>query len=538
MKWPEMVYGYPCFPKSVLPSGGMFICGDGPPEKGLERQVGLMLAEERRKWMRERIAPAEIGKYLLADGADYVNDAEIVRLLEAPGEPEAARVRAIVAKALAVQSLSQAELAALMRVRDPGLWDEMRAAAGAIKRKVYDNRIVTFAPLYLSSKCVNNCAYCGLRSSNDAVERRVLTMDEVKAETEALAGKLGHKRLIVVYGEHPESGVDYIAESIRTVYSVKVQARKGVGQIRRVNVNAAPMRVDELKILRECGLGTFQVFQETYDRRAYAQLHPAGTIKADFRWRIYAMHRAQEAGIDDNGIGILCGLSDWRFELLAQQAHVLEMERFCGIGPHTLSFPRLEPAVNTPFLEKPKWRVSDDDFERMVVLARLAVPYSGLIITARESPEMRRRLLPLGVTQMDAASNVGVGAYAGGQEKQKGERQQFILGDSRGLDEVVREWAGMGCITSFCTAGYRCGRTGKCIMDLLRTGAEGKFCKLNAVLTFKEWLDDFATPETQAVGEALLLKELDEVRRAQPKIWPAFWANYERTAAGERDLYF
>jgi len=296
--------------------------------------------------------------------------------------------------------------------------------------------------------------------------------------------------------------------------------------------------VAELKILKQCGLGTFQVFQETYDRRAYARLHPAGTVKGDFRWRLTAMHRAQEAGIDDNGIGALYGLSDWRFELLAQQAHAREMERFCGIGPHTLSFPRLEPAVNTPFVERPKWRVSDADFERIVTLARLAVPYAGLIITARESPEMRRRLLPLGVTQMDAASNVGVGAYADGQEKQKGERQQFLLGDPRGLDECIREWAAAGCITSFCTAGYRCGRTGKCIMDLLRSGAEGKFCKLNAILTFKEWLDDFATPETQAVGEALLRQELAEVQAAQPKIWPAFEANYRRIVAGERDLYF
>ena len=497
-----------------------------------------MTGMERQRWMRERIVPAEIDKYLGTGGTDFVDDAQIGRLLGEAGEPAAGRVREIVAKALAVQTLTLEELATLMRVKDPELWDEMRAAAGAIKRKVYDNRIVTFAPLYLSSKCVNNCVYCGLRGSNDAVTRRVLTMDEVRAETEALAGKLGHKRLVVVYGEHPESGVEYIAESIRTVYGVKVPARKGSGQIRRVNVNAAPMRIDELKMLHECGLGTFQVFQETYDRRAYAQMHPAGTIKGDFRWRLTAMHRAQEAGIDDNGIGVLYGLSDWRFELLGQQAHAIEMERFCGIGPHTLSFPRLEPAVNTPFVEHPRWRVSDDDFERIVVLARLAIPYAGLIITARETPAMRRRLLPLGVTQMDAASNIGVGAYADGQEKQKGERQQFMLGDPRGLDECIREWAGMGCITSFCTAGYRCGRTGKCIMDLLRSGAEGKFCKLNAVLTFKEWLDDFATPETQAVGEALLRKELDEVRERQPQVWPAFEAMYRKIEAGERDLYF
>ena len=497
-----------------------------------------MVLEENRNWARARIVPEEIDRYLGAAGADFIADAEIDRLRTATGEPAAAQVREIVAKALAIQTLSLAELAALMRVRDPELWAEMRAAAGAVKRKVYDNRIVTFAPLYLSSKCVNDCVYCGLRRSNAAVERRVLAMDAVRAETEALAGKLGHKRLIVVYGEHPESGLDYIAESIRAIYSVKAQTRKGVGQIRRVNVNAAPMRVADLQTLKACGLGTFQVFQETYDRRAYAQLHPAGTIKGDFRWRLTAMHRAQEAGIDDNGIGVLYGLSDWRFELLGQQAHALEMERFCGIGPHTLSFPRLEPAVNTPFVERPPWGVSDADFERIVVLARLAVPYAGLIVTARESPEMRRRLLPLGVTQMDAASNVGVGAYADGQEKQKGERQQFLLGDPRGLDECIREWAAAGCITSFCTAGYRCGRTGKCIMDLLRSGAEGKFCKLNAVLTFKEWLDDFATPETQAIGAALLEQELAEVRRTQPTVWPAFEAQYRRIVAGERDLYF
>ncbi|NLG35124.1 MAG: [FeFe] hydrogenase H-cluster radical SAM maturase HydG [Lentisphaerae bacterium] len=492
----------------------------------------------RQAWMRERIVPAEVEKYLGSEGRDFIDDAEIRRLLTAEGEPEAGRVREIVAKARAVETLTLDELSELMRVRDPGLWEEMREAAGAIKRKVYDNRIVTFAPLYLSSKCVNNCAYCGLRGENEAVARRVLTMDEVRAETAALAGKLGHKRLVVVYGEHPESGVDYIAESIRTVYGVTVPARKGSGQIRRVNVNAAPMSIDELKVLHECGLGTFQVFQETYDRRAYARVHPANTIKGDFRWRLTAMHRAQEAGIDDNGIGVLYGLSDWRFELLGQQAHALEMERFCGIGPHTLSFPRLEPAVNTPFVENPEWRVGDDDFERIVVLARLAIPYAGLIITARETPAMRRRLLPLGVTQMDAASNIGVGAYADGQEKQQGERQQFLLGDPRGLDECIRDWAAMGCITSFCTAGYRCGRTGKCIMDLLRTGAEGKFCKLNAVLTFKEWLDDFATPETQAVGEALLRRELDEVREQQPKVWGAFEAMYRKIEAGERDLYF
>lgn len=264
----------------------------------------MTVATATKHWARERIVPAEVDRYLPADG-DFIPDGEIHHLLTLTAEPDAAETRAILAKARAIETLTLPELATLMRVRDPELWAEMRAAAGDIKRKVYDNRIVTFAPLYCSSKCVNNCLYCGLRSSNSAVERRVLTQDDVRAETEALAGKLGHKRLVVVYGEHPESDVHYMAETIHTVYSVKVPVRKGWGQIRRVNVNAAPMSIAELSLLLESGLGTFQVFQETYDRRAYARLHPAGTIKSDFRWRLTAMHRAQEAGIDDNGIGVL-----------------------------------------------------------------------------------------------------------------------------------------------------------------------------------------------------------------------------------------
>ena len=495
--------------------------------------------EQKRAWIENRIRPEETDKYL--DGAgDFIDDILITRLVQDEREPDPAAVRDILAKSLAVQTLTLPELATLVRVRDPAVYAEMKAAAGAVKRKVYDNRIVTFAPLYLSSTCVNNCVYCGFRASNPAQVRRILDLDEVRRETAALAGKLGHKRLVVVYGEHPDSDADYIEETIRAVYSVKVPTRRGFGQIRRVNVNAAPMPIGELKRLQACGLGTFQVFQETYDRRVYARVHPANTVKGDFRWRLTCMHRAQEAGIDDNGMGVLYGLADWRFELLAQLAHAREMERFCGIGPHTLSFPRLEPACNTPFADRPENLISDDDFERVVVCARLAVPYTGLIITARESPAMRRRLAPLGVTQMDASANVGVGAYSRDADTsvQESERQQFVLGDSRSLDEVIREWASNGWITSFCTAGYRCGRTGKCIMDLLRTGAEGKFCKLNAILTFKEWLDDFATPETQAVGDALVRRELEEVRTGNPAAYPRLREAYDRIAAGERDIYF
>lgn len=487
-------------------------------------------------WSRERIRPEEIEKYR-PRGRDFIDDEEIERLLAEPSAPDPARVRDILAKSRAVQTLDPAELATLIRVRDPDLWSEMRAAAAEIKRTVYDNRIVTFAPLYIANRCVNNCLYCGLRCENADMARSALTMEELRRECETLAGVIGHKRLIIVFGEHPSTGVDYMCEAIRTIYDVRVRARVGWGAIRRVNVNAPPLRTDELRRLNEAGIGTYQVFQETYHHATYARVHPAG-FKADYAWRLYTMHRALEAGIDDVGIGALFGLYDWRFEVMGLLRHAIELETALGIGPHTISFPRLEPAANAPYVQETRYAVSDEDIEKIVVLIRLAVPYTGMILTARENAEMRRRLIPLGVTQTDASSRIGIGAYAAASEAQRDDRQQFLLGDTRSLDEVVGELARMGYITSFCTAGYRCGRTGQCIMDLLRSGTEGKFCKLNAVLTFREWLDDFASPETKAVGEIVLARELEEIRARAPKGFPKFMEFYERTARGERDLYF
>jgi 2-iminoacetate synthase len=362
----------------------------------------------------------------------------------------------------------------------------------------------------------------------------------VRKETAVLAGEIGHKRLIVVYGEHPDYDVDYMVDTIKAIYSVKVSTKMGTGEIRRVNVNAAPLSVGDLRKLNDAGLGTYQVFQETYHRETYNRLHPAGTLKANFRWRLYAMHRAMEAGIDDVGIGVLFGLADWRFEMMALVYHAHELEKRFGIGPHTVSFPRLEPADNTPFNERTPWRVSDEDFKKIIVLIRLSIPYTGMILTARESADIRRQAIPLGITQVDASSHIGVGAYAGGGDAspQEGDRQQFMLGDTRTLDEVIRELAQMGYITSFCTAGYRCGRTGKCIMELLRTGAEGKFCKMNAVLTFREWLNDFASPETKAAGEKVLAEELGQVEKVLPHMHGRLMQSYNRIQAGERDLYF
>jgi 2-iminoacetate synthase len=505
------------------------------------------VANDSRLWIKGRIRPEEIEKYLGAGGADFIPDGAIERLLQDGNIISAAldktRVKDIISKSLSIQTLSPDETAILLNVKDDGLWGEMEAAAGVIKKTVYDNRIVTFAPLYLSTICVNNCRYCGLRSGNGSISRGVLSLDEVRQEIEVLAGQIGHKRLVVVYGEHPKSDINYMLSTIESIYNTRVSIKNRPGAtaaIRRVNVNAAPMQVAELAALHKAGLGTYQVFQETYHKETYRALHPPETLKGDYLWRLYCMHRAMEAGIDDVGIGALFGLYDWRFEVMGLLHHAIELEKAFGIGPHTISFPRLEPAENTPFVGESKFIVNDSDFRKAITVIRLSVPYCGMILTARENAALRKSLIPIGITQTDASSNIGLGAYnrAKGAEFQESARQQFILGDTRSLDDVVREFAEMGCITSFCTAGYRCGRTGECIMDSLRSGAEGKLCKLNAVITFREWLDDFATPETKSIGEKVIAQEIKEVGEKVPKVYDTFMEYYNRTAAGERDLYF
>lgn len=499
-----------------------------------------MLKDDKsvRGWVRDRIKPEQIEKYL-HNGRDFIDESAIERALASNPGCDAQRVRDILAKSLAIETLTPDETACLLNVTDPELLTEMRQAAAAVKKKVYDNRIVTFAPLYVSNLCVNDCVYCGFRCSNHAESRRILSQDEIRREVEVLAGQIGHKRLIVVFGEHPKSGVDYIAETLRTIYDVKVKTRRGWGQIRRCNVNAAPLQIEELRVLNDAGIGTFQVFQETYHRPTYERLHPSRTIKGDYRWRLYAMHRAMEAGIDDVGIGPLFGLYDWKFEVMGLLAHAIDLEKQFGVGPHTISFPRLEPAHNTPFLENLPHAVSDEDFKRLVTVIRLAVPYTGMILTARENAQLRREILPLGCTQTDASSRIGIGSYADRPDgSQVGDRQQFILGDTRSLDDVIRELAEAGSIVSFCTAGYRCGRTGDKIMGLLRSGKEGRFCKLNAVITYREWLDDFASPETAAAGEKVIAQEIEQVRQQQPEVFEVFMDYYEKTRAGSRDLYF
>ena len=469
-----------------------------------------------KDWMKQVIKPAEIEKYLV-NGEDFINEKLIFDSLEKYKNPDPGQVRDILQKSLDIQLLSLEETAVLLNVEDPALLEEMREAALEVKKKVYDNRIVFFAPIYCSNPCVNRCVYCGFRSDNSAERRRILTMDEVRRETEAVIDE-GHKRVIAVYGEHPLTGVDYIAETMRTIYATKREtpSGKGFNAIRRININAAPMCIEDLRKLWRAGIGTFQVFQETYHHGRYAELHPGNTIKGNYRWRLYAMHRAMDAGIDDVAIGALFGLYDWRFEVMGLVAHAHDLERQFGIGPHTISFPRMQPALGSFVSENSPYLVRDDAFKRLVTVLRLAVPYTGLIVTARENAALRREIINYGCTQTDASSKIGIGAYAEKQQQEENpDKVQFTLGDERSLDEVIRELAEDGHITSFCTAGYRCGRTGDKIMNLLEKGVEGKFCKLKQELKEIENMPFFT----------------------DKKLLPTFLTYYKRIASGERDLY-
>jgi len=494
---------------------------------------------DTKSWIEEVIKQDEIDKYLI-NGKDFIDEEEIHSKLNSNKDCSKEKIRSIIDKSLTITRLSFDETATLLNVTDEDMWEEMYVAAEEVKRRVYDNRIVFFAPLYCGNLCVNSCKYCGFRKENSAEERKILTDGEIRKETEYILNQ-GHKRVIVVYGEHPKTDAKYIASSMETVYGVEKKLKNGnKSRIRRINVNAAPMCVDDLKMLKEVGIGTYQVFQETYNKETYKDVHPSG-LKANYRWRLYALHRAMDAGIDDVAIGALFGLYDWRFEVMGLLYHTDDLEKQFGIGPHTISFPRITPASGSDLSTSSKYAVSDSDFKKLVTVLRLAVPYTGLIITARENPEIRDEVVKVGCTQLDASTKIGIGAYDKAANNKEEDKQQFTIGDNRTLDEVVNKLATMGKITSFCTAGYRCGRTGDKIMKLLGNETEGKFCKLNAVLTFREYLDDCASEETKKIGEELIRKELEEINKMDfyknNKLLEVLNDYYKRISEGERDLY-
>jgi len=444
-----------------------------------------------------------MNRNLSAGAADFTDNGAWQALLE-EAPPRAEEVRTILERSRELIPLGLSETALLLRVRDAALWQEVYAAARRLKDAVYGNRIVLFAPLYIGSRCINDCAYCGFRRGNPEAERRTLAGPELEAQVRALL-RSGHKRLILVFGEHPDYDAEFIARTVREVYAV----REGRGHIRRVNVNAAPFDVEGFRTIRQAGIGTYQVFQETYDHATYARVHPARTSKGDFPWRLDALSRAQEAGCDDVGIGALFGLADWRREVLGLVAHALFLRDRFGAGPHTISFPRLRPASGSA--SDSFAAVSDEEMRRVIAVLRLAVPYTGLILTARESGPLRRDLLALGVSQIDAGSRLEMGSYTEPVPAHRLEQAQFELGDDRSLDEVLTELAGDGYLPSFCTACYRRGRTGEHFMELAEPGQIGRLCTPNALATLEEYLCDHASPDARVAGERLLAAELERM---------------------------
>ena len=443
-------------------------------------------------------------------------------------KPDKQRVRDVIAKSLDKHRLSMEETAILVNSVGTGLFDEIRQGAKELKDKVYGNRIVLFAPLYVGNKCTNNCQYCGFRVSNRDAIRKTLTDDELIKEVEALEDN-GQKRLILVYGEHPDYSPEYIAHSVETVYGVK----KGHGEIRRVNINAAPLDIEGFRIVGESGIGTYQIFQETYNPEAYKWYHLGGK-KRDFEYRLTALDRAQEAGIDDVGIGALFGLYDWRYEVLGLLRHTNHLEACYNVGPHTISFPRIKDALSLNI--DGKYQTSDEDFKKLVPILRLAVPYTGLILTAREAPDVRKDVMQYGVSQIDGGTKLELGSYSDSQnEVQNLNREQFKISDARSLAEVIDELLTNDYLPSFCTSCYRMGRTGEHFMEFSVPGFIKRFCTPNAILTLSEYICDYATDEVAEKGWKAIEKNLQNL---EPGVMQNTREKIERIKKGERDLYF
>ena len=441
---------------------------------------------------------------------------------------ERTRVRDVIAKSLDKNRLTLEETAVLINADDPELIEEIKVGARALKEKVYGNRIVLFAPLYIGNYCNNNCKYCGFRSSNKEAVRRTLTDEEIIKEVSALEDN-GQKRLILVYGEHPEYSAEYIAHTVRLVYNVK----NGRGEIRRVNINAAPFDIDGFRTVSDAGIGTYQVFQETYHPEAYKWYHLAGK-KRDYNWRLTSLDRAQEAGIDDVGIGALFGLYDWRFEVLGLVRHTNHLEACYNVGPHTISFPRLKDAS---YINMNKdYEVKHDEFKRLAAILRLAVPYTGMILTARESHDVRREVIKYGVSQIDGGTRIELGSYSDiKNEEQNLNREQFMINDARSLAEVIDELLDEDFMPSFCTACYRLGRTGEHFMEFSVPGFIKRYCSPNAALTLAEYLVDYADDKLAGKGWRAIergLSGLDDDVAAKTR------DRLERIRNGERDLYF
>ncbi len=459
----------------------------------------------------------------------FIDAAEIWDyILHTKADPQ--RVREVIAKSLDKNRLTLEETAVLLNASDPDLIHEIKEGARTLKERVYGQRIVLFAPLYIGNLCTNNCAYCGFKASNMKVKRVTLDHDDLVSQVKALEDS-GQKRLILVYGEHPKYDARFIAETVRTVYSVK----SGPGEIRRVNINAAPLDIDGFRIVKDAGIGTYQIFQETYHEETYAKVHLGG-MKRNFEWRLTALDRAQEAGIDDVGIGALFGLYDWRFEVMGLVRHTNHFEAVYHVGPHTISFPRIQFASQLN-IDK-SHLVSNEEFTRLVAILRLAVPYTGLILTAREPAEIRDEIMQFGVSQIDGGTNIEMGGYAKKKENEEQDidLEQFQINDNRSLNEIMDDLIDHKYIPSFCTSCYRLGRTGEHFMEFSVPGFIKRFCQPNALMTLVEYLEDYAPPATREKGYALVSEKLAEMD--DPQFRKKVEEKIAQIKEGKRDLYF
>lgn len=460
----------------------------------------------------------------------FINENYINSLIEDDSLKNDKLQKDILKKAEEGKGLSLKESAALLNISDPELYDELFLTAKKVKESIYGNRLVLFAPLYITNLCVNNCLYCAFRKDNRQLKRRSLTLNEIEEEAIYLI-QTGQKRILMVAGEHPKKAtVPFMGEAINRIYAINIKGNN----IRRLNVNSAPLSVEEFKELKSYGIGTYQCFQETYHYETYLIMHPEGP-KRDYAWRLYAMDRALQAGIDDVGIGALFGLTNYKFETLALLSHAFDLDLKYGIGPHTISIPRLEPALNAPAAMSPPHAVDDLSFKKLIAVIRLAVPYTGMILSTRERVELRRELFSAGISQISAGSRTSPGSYRESQKSlDEHQLEQFQLGDHRCLDEVVRDITTLGYMPSFCTACYRSHRTGDRFMELAKSGNIGKICIPNAIATFKEYLNDFASEETQKTAKDFLISEIEKLDGTTLKKVREMIAKVD---AGERDIY-
>lgn len=465
---------------------------------------------------------------------EFINHEEILESLEYAKANKGNKelIEGILDKANRAKGLTHREAAILIECDDKELIERMFRLAEDLKKRFYGNRIVMFAPLYLSNYCINGCVYCPYHLKNKEIARKKLTQEEIKREVIALQD-LGHKRLALEAGEDPKNNpIEYILESIKTIYSIKHKN----GSIRRVNVNIAATTVENYKKLKDAGIGTYILFQETYNKESYEKLHPTGP-KHDYAYHTEAHDRAMEAGIDDVGLGVLYGLSTYKYELVGILMHAEHLEARFGVGPHTISVPRLRPANDIDISDFPE-ALSDEIFQKIVAIIRLAVPYTGMIVSTRESQATREKVLHLGVSQISGASSTSVGGYADRAEgvKEVITSAQFDVDDDRTLDEIVNWLLDMDYIPSFCTACYREGRTGDRFMSLCKNGQIANCCQPNAIMTLKEYLEDYASEGTRESGEELISKEIKKIPK--DKVRQIVEERLVKISNGERDFRF